>query len=154
MKGVLCWNNNSMVIVRSFNASGQSRPMMADIINGTTVIDKTYMNNKLYCSYRRKLAVPLGSEDYMFDLRTNNSYPIWAAGQLNQQGMIAQHNIRIAPPMILDVRFQAQVLNYLFYFHKNLDRHTMTELRWIFLFNKYVSAILDMRKTFKLRKRP
>ena len=80
--------------------------MMADIINGITVIDATYMNNKLYCSYRRKLAVPLGSEDYMFDLRTNNSYPMWAAGPLNPQGMIAQHDIRIKPPMILDVRFQ------------------------------------------------
>ena len=108
MKGVLCWNNNGMVMVRSFNASMRSTPMMADIMNGTTVTNMSYMSNKLYCSYRRKLAVPSGSGDYMFDL-TTNSYPMWAAGPLNAQGGIARHDIRIAPPMILDVRFQPNI---------------------------------------------
>ena len=90
--------------------------MMADIMNGTTVINSLYMNGKLYCSYRRKLAVPSGSENYMTDLRTNNSYPMWAAGPLNEQGMIRQHTVRITPPMKLDIRFQPQVLNYIILF--------------------------------------
>ena len=113
MKGVLCWNNNNIVMVRSFSASGRSTPSMADIMNGTTVTNRLYMNNKLYCSYRRKLAVPSGSEDYMTDLRTDSSYPMWAAGPLNGQGMIQQHTVRIAPPVKLDIRFQPQVLNYI-----------------------------------------
>ena len=119
MKGVLCWNNNGMVIVRSFNASEQSTPMMTDIINGTTVINTSYMNNKLYCSYRRKLTVPSGSGDYMFDLTTNNSYPMWAAGPLNVQGGIRQHTIRIMPPMILDVRFQPNATEVRSFFKMN-----------------------------------
>ena len=95
-----------MVIVRSFSASGRSAPMMADIMNGTVVTKKLYVGNKLYCSYRRKLAVPSGSGDYMFDLTTDNNYPMWAAGPLNMQGGIRQHDIRITPLVKLDVRFQ------------------------------------------------
>ena len=93
-------------MIRSFSASGRSAPMMADIMNGTTVTNMLYMNNKLYCSYRRKLTVPSGSGDYMLDLTTNNNYPMWGAGPLNGQGGIGKHTRRTNPPITLDVRFQ------------------------------------------------
>ena len=111
MKGVICIKDNSdMVRVQSYMAIGNSRPEMVDVVNGTNVTNTTIMDNKLYCSYRRKLTVPSGSEDYMLDLTTNR-YTMWAAGPNGTNGMIAQHDVFSQNPIIRDIRFIFQVIS-------------------------------------------
>ena len=88
MKGVVCIkDNNDMVKVQSYMATGNSRPQMVDVVAGTNVTNTTYMNSTLYCSYHRKLTVPSGSEDYMLDLTTDR-FLMWGLGPNNCPGMI------------------------------------------------------------------
>ena len=99
-----------MVKVQSYMATGNSLPQMVDVVAGTNITNTTYMNSKLYCSYRRKLIVPSGSEDYMLDLTTNR-IPMWGSGPNNLQGQIAQHSEKSQEPQVMDLRFLFQVIN-------------------------------------------
>ena len=120
MKGVICIkDNNDMVKVQSYMATGNSRPQMVDVVAGTNVTNTTYMNGKLYCSYRRKLTVPSGSEDYMLDL-TIDRYPMWAAGPNASPGMIAKHNVIGKNSEITDIRFIFQVINKIILLYRKL----------------------------------
>ena len=111
MKGVICIkDNNNIVKVQSYMATGDARPQMKDLVTGTNATNTTYMNNKLYCSYRRKLTVPSGSENYMLDLSTN-SYPMWATGPNLSPGLIDMHDRRSLNPELRDRRFIFQVIN-------------------------------------------
>lgn len=110
MRGVICIkDNNNMVKVQSYMATRNGSPQMKDVVNGTTVTNTTYMNSKLYCSYRRKLTVPPGSENYMLDLTTDR-IPMWAAGPNDSPGVIAVHDLRSMNPQIMDIRFIFQVI--------------------------------------------
>ena len=111
MRGVICIkDSNNMVKVQSYMATGNSRPQMVDVVPGTNVTNTTYMDSRLYCSYRRKLTVPSGSENYMLDLTTDR-YPMWAAGPNVSPGVIDVHNVRSMNPQIRDIRFIFQVTN-------------------------------------------
>ena len=114
MTGVICIKNDTMVMVRSYKSAGNGVPTMKDpgMVDGTNVIGSISMDGKLYCSYRRKLTVPSGSEEYMLDLTTNRR-PMWAAGPNSSPGMIGKHpdNRRSNNAPVMDIRFQAQVKN-------------------------------------------
>ena len=111
MKGVICIKDNmNTVKVQSYMAPSNTRPQMKDLVTGTNLTNTTYMNSKLYCSYRRKLTVPSGSEDYMLDLTTDR-YPMWAAGPNISPGLIRMHDVRSINPQIMDLRFAPQVSN-------------------------------------------
>ena len=110
MTGVICIkDSNNMVKVQSYMATGNASPQMKDVVAGTNVTNTTYMNNALYCSYRRKLTVPSGSENYMLDLTTDR-YPMWAAGPNASPGVIRVHDLRSMNPEIMDIRFIFQVI--------------------------------------------
>ena len=122
MTGVICIRNNTAVMVRSYKSAANGRPMMKDaaMVDGTNVTNSMYMNGKLYCSYRRKLTVPSGSEDYMLDLTTNR-IPMWAAGpnSMETPGLIIKHpdDQRSDNPQVMDIRFQPQVKNKIASYH-------------------------------------
>lgn len=118
MTGVICIKNDMMVMVRSYKSAANGVPMMKDpaMVDGTNVTNSISMDGKLYCSYRRKLTVPAGSEDYMLDLTTSKR-PMWAAGQVSTSGMIMKHpdNLRSNNTPAIDIQFQAQVRTTIFY---------------------------------------
>ena len=99
-----------MVRVQSYAAAGNSTPQMVDVVPGTNVTNTTIMDSKLYCSYRRKLTVPSGSETYMLDLTTDR-YPMWGSGPNASPGMIRVHSEKSPEPKIMDLRFLFQVAN-------------------------------------------
>ena len=105
-----------MVMVQSYKSTQNGLPMMKDPVSGTNVTNRVSMDGKLYCSYRRKLTVPAGSEDYMLDLTTSKR-PMWAAGQVSTSGMIMKHpdNLRSNNTPAIDIQFQAQVRTTIFY---------------------------------------
>ena len=99
-----------MVMVQSYKSTQNEAPMMKDPVSGTNVTNRVSMDGKLYCSYRRKLTVPAGSEDYMLDLTTNQR-PMWAAGPASSSRMIMKHpdGLRSNNTSPLNIQFQAQV---------------------------------------------
>ena len=106
-----------MVKVQSYMATNFTRPQMVDVVNGTNVTNTTYIDNKLYCSYRRKLTVPSGSENYTLDL-TTNSYPMWGSGPNVSPGLIKKHDEKSPDPQIIDLRFLFQVTNTITLFYQ------------------------------------
>lgn len=114
MTGVICIENGTMVMVQSYKSTQNGVPTMKDVemVDGTNVTSKISMDGKLYCSYRRKLTVPQGSEEYMLDLTTNRR-PMWAAGPNPSPGMIGKHpdDRRSNNSPVMDIRFQAPVKN-------------------------------------------
>ena len=110
MTGVICIKNDTMVMVRSYKSAGNGVPTMkdTDMVDGINVTNKISMDGKLYCRYRRKLTVPVGSEEYMLNL-TTNTRPMWAAGPNQSPGMIQKHTLRSNNTPAIDIRFAAQV---------------------------------------------
>ena len=136
MTGVICIKNDTMVMVRSYKSAANGVPMMKDpaMVDGTNVTNSISMDGKLYCSYRRKLTVPPGSQEYMLNL-TTNIRPMWAAGPNQSPGMIGKHpdNLRSNNTPAIDIRFQAQVKNSNLLPLKNLSDHSMTQLYFEYL---------------------
>lgn len=59
--------------------------MYAALVKGNTIVSKSYKNNVLRCKFRRTLAVPKGSEMYMWELNEAKHVAV-GAGNLGSDG--------------------------------------------------------------------
>ena len=78
--GVICLLQNNEVNVVSFQAPARASPnLKTDLAVGTTVLYSAYTSGRLYCSFRRKVAVSSENSKYTLDL-SQDQYAIWASG--------------------------------------------------------------------------
>lgn len=99
------WRNNTVNVV-SFQAPRKDTPnLKEDVANGTMVLHSSYTSGRLYCSFRRKVAVSTENSNYTLDL-SQNQYAIWASGNVNN-GIPAFHSQYFgASPNTIDIRFE------------------------------------------------
>ena len=85
---------------------GRFRPIFKNsLVAGTKLLYKSYQSNKVFCSFRRKVMTPSGSELYMHDL-SQNQHAIWAMGPLdNGDNLPGRHSFRDASREPIDIRF-------------------------------------------------
>ena len=103
---MICYLRNNEVKVVSFQAMGKKLPnLKQDLAVGTMLLYSSYTSGRLYCSFRRKLAVSPENSKYTLDL-SENQYAIWASGNLNN-GLPAFHLQYFgASPDTIDIRFE------------------------------------------------
>ena len=94
------------VKVVSFRATGQIRPMLKNIslIAGTKLLYKSYQSGQVFCSFRRKVMTPSGSEMYMLNL-LQNQHAVWAMGPLAEDNLPGRHTFTAASGRPIDIRF-------------------------------------------------
>ena len=93
------------VKVTSFRATGRIRPTFKNsLIAGTKLLHKSYQSGQVFCSFRRKVMTPSGSELYMLDL-SQNQHAIWAMGPLKDDNLPGTHTFRAASGAPIDIRF-------------------------------------------------
>lgn len=92
--------------VTSFRALGRFRPTFNSnsLVAGTELLYKSYQSGQLFCSFRRKVVTPSGSELYMLDL-SQNQHAIWAMGPLAVDNLPGRHSFRSASGKPIDIRF-------------------------------------------------
>ena len=84
---------------------GRIRPTFKNnLIAGTKLLYKSYQSDKLFCSFRRKVMTPNGSELYMLDL-SQNQHAIWAMGPLEDDNLPGLHSFRAVSGAPIDIRF-------------------------------------------------
>ena len=88
--GVICYKNGSNLIIDSFKAPARNIQLNGGLVNGNTLLSISNGNNRLICKYRRMVAVPSGSSDYMASLETSK-YAIWGTSNNTNSGTPAQH---------------------------------------------------------------
>lgn len=82
------------------------------LVNGKRSMGTFYINNRLICKYRRTLAVPAESKQYMRSLEAPN-YAVWGNSEaITPNGVPGRHMVqditeRFAEPMKTDLRFVA-----------------------------------------------
>ena len=74
------------------------------LITGTKLLYKSYQSGQVFCSFRRKVMTPSGSEMYMLDL-LQNQHAIWAMGPLAQDNLPGVHSFRATSGRPIDIRF-------------------------------------------------
>ena len=74
------------------------------LITGTKLLYKSYQSGQVFCSFRRKVMTPSGSEMYMLDL-LQNQHAIWAMGPLLQDNLPGVHSFRATSGRPIDIRF-------------------------------------------------
>lgn len=92
--------------VTSFKATGRFRPTFNNngLVAGTRLLYKSYQSGQAFCSFRRKVMTPNGSETYMLDL-TQNQHAIWAMGPLAGDNLPGEHKFRSVSGEPIDIRF-------------------------------------------------
>ena len=92
--------------VTSFRALGRFRPTFNSnsLVAGTELLYKSYQSGQLFCSFRRKVVTPNGSDFYMLDL-SQNQHAIWAMGPLAGDNLPGRHSFRAASGEPIDIRF-------------------------------------------------
>ena len=104
--GVICYKYRNDVRVTSFRATERMRPTFNNngLIAGTKLLYKSYQSGQLFCSFRRRVVTPSGSELYMLDL-SQNQHAIWAMGPLAKDNLPGQHPFRASSGQPIDIRF-------------------------------------------------
>ena len=101
----MCYKYGNDVKVTSFRAAGRIPPTYKNsLIAGTKLLYKSYQSGQVFCSFRRKVMAPSGSEMYMLDL-SQNQHAIWAMGSLAENNMPDMHAFRSASGEPIDIRF-------------------------------------------------
>ena len=92
--------------VTSFRATGRIRPTFNNngLVTGTKLLYKSYQSGQVFCSFRRKVMTPSGSEMYMLNL-LQNQHAIWAMGPLAGDNLPGEHTFRAASGKPIDIRF-------------------------------------------------
>ena len=84
---------------------GRVRPKFKNsLVAGTKLLYKSYQSNKIFCSFRRKVVSPSGSELYMLDL-SQNQHAVWAMGPLRDDNLPETHTFKAASRQPIDMRF-------------------------------------------------
>ena len=93
--------------VTSFRAWGRLRPLFNNnsLVAGTKLLHKSYQSGQVFCSFRRKVMTPNGSELYMLDL-SQNQHAIWGMGPLARDNLPGKHFFRAASGEPIDIRFR------------------------------------------------
>ena len=103
---MICLLRNNTVNVVSFQAPQRTFPNLKEnVAVGTTVLYSSYTSGRLYCSFRRKLAVSPENSDYTLDL-IQNQYAIWAAAAVNNDRPEFHTTYFGASPNTIDIRFE------------------------------------------------
>ena len=96
---------------------GRIRPKFKNsLVAGTKLLYKSYQSNKVFCSFRRKVVSPSGSELYMLDL-SQNQHAVWAMGPLNDENLPGTHTFRDASGQPIDIRFMVCKKHFDFQFN-------------------------------------
>lgn len=100
---MICFLQNNRVKVVSFKAPRKELPnLKEDVAVGTMVLYSSYTSGRLYCSFRRKLAVPTENSNYTLDL-SQNQYAIWASGDVNNGIPVFHSQYFGASPDTIDI---------------------------------------------------
>ena len=103
---MICFLQNNGVKVVSFQALRRALPnLKEDVAVGTMLLYSSYTSGRLYCSFRRKLAVSTVNSNYTLDL-SQNQYAIWASGNLNNSLPAFHSQYFGASPETIDIRFE------------------------------------------------
>ena len=103
---MICLLRNNTVSVVSFRAPGRALPKLKEnVAVGTTVLHSSYTSGRLYCSFRRRLAVSTENSNYTLDL-SQNQYAIWAAAAVNNDIPAVHTTYFGTSPNVIDIRFE------------------------------------------------
>ena len=96
--------------VYSLKASKKSPPDFVELISGNTLLETSYKNGVITCSFERTISVPDSSKDYMYGLESNG-YLAVASGPLLTSGSPKYHfTLRSITKEPIDIREFPKVL--------------------------------------------
>ena len=122
--------------VTSFRATGPIRPSFKDnLVAGTNLLYKSYHSDKVFCSFRRKIMTPDGSETYMLDL-SQNQHAVWAMGPLGDDNLPVLHNFKAASGGPIDIRFMVCKKSVVLGFKSHSWKHWEEKIKFQKLFSK------------------
>ena len=90
--------------ISSFRVFARIPPLLnKGLIAGTTLLYKSYESGQVFCSFRRKVITPRGSELFMLDL-SQNRFALWAMGAVINHIPLF-HTFRAITERPIDIRF-------------------------------------------------
>ena len=91
--------------ISSFRVFARIPPLLnKGLIPGTTLLYKSYESGQVFCSFRRKVITPRGSELFMLDL-SQNQFALWAMGAVINHIPLF-HTFRAITGRPIDIRFK------------------------------------------------
>ena len=123
--GVICYKNQNNVKVTSFRALERFRPLFnKGLVAGTKLLYKSYQNGQVFCSFRRRVITPSGSEFYMLDL-SQNQHAVWAMGPLARDNLPDIHFFTAVSGEPIDIRFRVCKSRIFFVFKNSCPKYTV-----------------------------
>ena len=90
--------------ISSFRVFARIPPLLnKGLIAGTTLLYKSYESGRVFCSFRRKVITPRGSELFMLDL-SQNQFALWAMGAVINHIPLF-HTFRAITGRPIDIQF-------------------------------------------------